>query len=581
MILKNKTSGETTAIQQNVFTAGSSPVNNLALQGENIRKIHFQILRQAGLYRLLAMNGTVEINGEPMAEHVLATGDEIRIGSHAFEALAVEAKPAGKASAGAEADSGDSDAEQDLYELLLDRVIALLENPDKHQSTREILSFCRELMNADGGYLFSLENGSPSLLHSIPMDNPLFSNSAVNAALKSQRTLVYSASESHEEVSAHSIAQKQIYSVMVSPLRNGAEAQVKGLLYLHRRESREPFSEADCRLFERVGRVLGAVLGTNQVQIEQAERIETLRSVQKAGDFIHACEALKKVVEEARRAAASEAPVLLTGEPGTGKDALAAFIHQHSSRSEGPFIALDCGAVPEASLEAELFGVERGPAGPGQRGLFDQADGGTLLLNAVQEIPSALQLRLLGRMQEGGGRVRVIAATTLSPSALLGEGGLREDLFYQLNLFHLHLPALRDREGDILLLANHVLRKACSRFNMNLATLTKAAEKGLLKYNWPGNIRELENRLQKALLHSTSRVIDVGALDLPAEQAELLSLKQVREEAETRAIHTALTKARGNLTLAASFLGIDRKVLRDIMERLEIDKSLFKESKDR
>ena len=129
----------------------------------------------------------------------------------------------------------------------------------------------------------------------------------------------------------------------------------------------------------------------------------------------------------------------------------------------------------------------------------------------------------------------------------------------------------------MLILASHILKKACATFNMNSASLTRAAEKALLKYTWPGNVRELENKIQKALLDSSSRVIDEDSLDLPEDpHREQLSLKAAREEAETRAINHALTKARGNLTLAASFLGIDRKVLRDVMERLGIKKEEFK-----
>jgi DNA-binding NtrC family response regulator len=177
--------------------------------------------------------------------------------------------------------------------------------------------------------------------------------------------------------------------------------------------------------------------------------------------------------------------------------------------------------------------------------------------------------------------VRVIAATNRDLLDEIREGRFREDLYYRLNLVQLRLPPLRDREGDVLILSSHILKKACATFNMNSASLTRAAEKALLKYTWPGNVRELENKIQKALLNSSSRVIDVDSLDLPEDpDRELLSLKAAREQAEGRAIHMAMAKAKGNLTLAASFLGIDRKVLRDIMERLSIKKEDFKGAKE-
>ena len=367
--------------------------------------------------------------------------------------------------------------------------------------------------------------------------------------------------------------------------------QIIGLLYLHRKKPDSPFSEAQRNLFSRICQAVGGVLGANQAQIEQAERIETLREVKGAGDMVYSSHEMSKLVDASKRAAASTVPVLITGETGTGKDVLANFIHAHSARNGKPFIAVNCGAIPENLIESELFGHEKGAftgATAVQRGLFEQASSGSLFLDEVGELPVLMQVKFLralqtGRIRRVGGTeeipvdVRIIAATNRDLAAEIREGRFREDLYYRLNLVQLRLPPLRDREGDVLVLATHILKKACASFNMNAAALTRAAEKALLKYTWPGNVRELENKIQKALLNSSSRVIDVDSLDLPEDpDRELLSLKAAREQAEAHAINLALTKARGNLTLAASFLGIDRKVLRDIMERLSIRKEDFK-----
>jgi DNA-binding NtrC family response regulator len=451
-----------------------------------------------------------------------------------------------------------------------------------------------ELMEADGGYLFTVDGGSLSLLCSVPEDNDNYSNSAVNAALKNREAIIWSAVDGAAgggEVSTQSLAQKNIHSILVSPLQNRVSGQIIGLLYLHRKKPDSPFSEPQRKLFARICQVLGGVLGANQAQIEQAERIETLREVKGAGDLVYSSQEMSKVVDGAKRAAASTVPILITGETGTGKDVLANFIHAHSARNGKPFIAVNCGAIPENLIESELFGHEKGAftgATAVQRGLFEQANGGTLFLDEVGELPVLMQVKFLRALQSGrirrvGGNeeipvdVRIIAATNRDLAAEIREGRFREDLYYRLNLVQLRLPPLRDREGDVLVLATHILKKACASFNMNAAALTRAAEKALLKYTWPGNVRELENKIQKALLNSTSRVIDVESLDLPEDpDKELLSLKAAREQAEARAISLALTKARGNLTLAASFLGIVRKVLRDIMERLGIRKEDYK-----
>ncbi|HKP95707.1 MAG TPA: sigma 54-interacting transcriptional regulator [Fibrobacteria bacterium] len=592
MILKNKNSGETHVMAHNVFTAGSGAVNNLMLSGDHVRKIHFQILRQGAQYKLMAMNGTVEINGNLLGEHVLSQGDEIKAGGEIFVA---EFPSAAAVTVAAETGS----AAGNPYERLLDGVIRLLENPDKRRSSEEILSLGMELMEADGGFLFSVERGSLSLLCSVPEDNESYSNSAVNAALKNRETLIWSAVDGNaglaSEVSAQSIAQKNIHSILVSPLVNRVSGQIIGLLYLHRKRPDSPFSEPQRNLFARISQLLGSVLGTNQTQIEQAERIETLKEIKGSGDLVYSSPEMGKVVDAAKRAAVSNVPVLITGETGTGKDVLASFIHAHSTRQGKPFIAVNCGAIPENLIESELFGHEKGAftgATALQRGLFEQSNGGTLFLDEVGELPVLMQVKFLRALQSsrirrvGGNEevpvdVRIIAATNRDLTAEIREGRFREDLYYRLNLVQLRLPPLRDREGDTLVLATHILKKACASFNMNAAALTRAAEKALLKYTWPGNVRELENKIQKALLNSSSRVIDVESLDLPEDpDRELLSLKAAREQAEAQAISLALSKARGNLTLAASFLGIDRKVLRDIMERLGIKKEDFKGAKE-
>ena len=628
MILKNKTTSETHAMAHNVFTAGSGSVNNLVLRGENVRKIHFQILRKGSRFQLVALNGTVDVNGSPVAECDLNPGDEIKIGAERFAVeFTREPGPAaatpglasgtpglasgtpgstsqvsgfasgrpGASAAGHSLGKESRPREGNPYEMLLEGVIRLLENPDKRKSSEEILSRGMELMEADGGYLFSVDDSSEmSLLYSIPEDNDSYSQSAVKTALKNGETLIWSAADDNVEVSAQSIAQKNIHSILVSPLANRTSGKVLGVLYLHRKRPDYPFDEAQRGIFAKISQVLGAVLGANQAQLEQAERIESLQDIRSSGDLVYASEDMIKLVDGAKRAAASQVPVLVTGETGTGKDVLANFIHAHSPRQGKPFIAVNCGAIPEHLIESELFGHEKGAftgATGLQKGLFEQAQGGTLFLDEIGELPVLMQVKFLRALQSGrirrvGGNeeiaidLRVISATNRDLLSEIREGRFREDLYYRLNLVQLRLPALRDREGDVLILASHILKKACANFNMNSASLTRAAEKALLKYTWPGNVRELENKIQKALLNSSSRVIDVGSLDLPEDpDRELLSLKAAREHAEAKAINLAMAKAKGNLTLAASFLGIDRKVLRDIMERLNIHKEDFKSSR--
>ncbi len=594
LILVHQQTDEKYPVNSVVFTVGSGSINNLVVRADHVRKIHFQILKQGGSFRLIALNGTVEVNGNPISEHTLVHGDQIQVGTDIY--LVDDPGPEPESVAPTPATLPVTISVDSAVEALLEGVIGLLENPDKRKSTEDILALGLELMESDGGFLFTVdEQGGLRLLHSIPEDNDLYSHSAVKAVLQTGETVVWSVAGDLTENSLHSLQHKNIHSILVGPLKNRHNGKIGGLVYLHRRRSENPFTEMQKRLFERIGRVLGAVLGINQQHLRQEEQIRSLKDVKGSGDLIYSSAQMARLVDAAARVATSHVPVLILGEPGTGKDVVAQLIHKRSAREDGPFIAVNCGAIPEHLVESELFGHERGAfssASALKKGLFEQADGGTLFLDEIGKMPMLMQAKFLRALQSGrirrvgGGEeipvdARVIAATHANLEYDVSDGRFREDLYYKLNLFQLHLPPLRDRDGDVLLLANHFLKKACSAFNMNLAGLTKSAEKALLKYHWPGNVRELENKIQKALLNSSSRVIDAETLDLPLDDApELISLKAVREQAELQAVQTAMTKARGNLTLAASFLGIDRKVLRDIMDRLGVRKEEFKPNRN-
>ncbi len=231
----------------------------------------------------------------------------------------------------------------------------------------------------------------------------------------------------------------------------------------------------------------------------------------------------------AARVARTDATVLLTGESGTGKEVFARYIHDQSSRAKGPYVAINCAAIPDNLLEATLFGYEKGAftgAQTAQAGKFEQANGGTLLLDEISEMPLALQAKLLRVLQErevervGGKRpvaldIRVLATSNRDMAGEVASGRFREDLYYRLNVFPLAIPALRARPGDILPLAKHFLAQHGARQGRS-AKLTAAAEAKLAAYAWPGNVRELENVMQRALIMAPGDTIDAADLPLPA-----------------------------------------------------------------
>jgi two-component system, response regulator FlrC len=289
----------------------------------------------------------------------------------------------------------------------------------------------------------------------------------------------------------------------------------------------------------------------------------------------------------AERVARSEITVMITGESGSGKEVIARHIHRHSLRAKGPFVAINCAAIPESMLEATLFGYEKGAYTGAVRampGKFEQAAGGTLLLDEVGEMAPELQTRLLRVLQERelerlGGRetisvdVRILAATNRDLTAAVAAGQLREDLYYRLNVFPLHLPPLRERIGDIVPLARTLLQRAAERSHLPLPRLGRDAEKALITYPWPGNVRELDNMMQRALILASGDEIGSEALlfaspDFTAQKPLSIApiattggdLAETLRSQEFDMIHSAL--ARGSRQQVAAQLGISPRTLR-------------------
>lgn len=282
--------------------------------------------------------------------------------------------------------------------------------------------------------------------------------------------------------------------------------------------------------------------------------------------------------------APTDSTVLITGESGTGKELIAQALHYESPRaSYGDFVAVNCAAIPETLLEAELFGVEQGAAtGVEPRpGKFEQADRGTILLDEIGDMPPSMQAKLLRVLQEKrfsrlGGRherivdVRIVAATNRNLSELVREGDFREDLYWRLAVIEIHIEPLRKRREDIPILAEFFLQEACRRFGKKIDGFEDGLLDVLMRYDWPGNVRQLRNEVERAVLLSSSRRLrlDDFSQRIRGEEAmekEELNLRAAKESLEKRLIKEALLKTGGNRTEAAELLGITREALRKKM----------------
>ncbi len=296
----------------------------------------------------------------------------------------------------------------------------------------------------------------------------------------------------------------------------------------------------------------------------------------------------------AQRVAQTDATVLLTGESGVGKEVVARFIHRHSARQAGPFVAINCAAIPDSLLEATLFGYEKGAftgAQQAQAGKFEQAQDGTLLLDEVTEMPMGLQAKLLRVLQErevervGGKKpvplnIRIVATSNRDMAEAVAKGGFREDLYYRLNVFPIAIPALRQRPEDIVPIARHFVAEHGGRFGRTGMRLSSAAEAQLRAHTWPGNIRELENVIQRALIMASGPVIEPEALNLAPRPTEAASPPLAAEipapsalpETEKRAdnmkdlerdhILRTLAEVGGSRKKAIERLGISERTLR-------------------
>jgi two-component system NtrC family response regulator len=296
---------------------------------------------------------------------------------------------------------------------------------------------------------------------------------------------------------------------------------------------------------------------------------------------------MQQVFNSVRKVATSEAPVLILGESGTGKEVVARAVHRRSPRREGPFVAINCGAIPENLLESELFGHEKGSftgAHAQRMGRFELASGGTLFLDEIGEMPLALQVKLLRFLQEHqiervGGRTqvevdaRVLAATNKDLRLEMEEGRFREDLFYRLAVVTVKLPPLREREGDLRYLAQAFLRRFALESDREVPRFSEAALRAIDRHAWPGNVRELENRVRRAVIMAERRRVTPADMELESPTPSAIrSLKEAREELERDLVFSSLRRHNGKISRAAAELGISRPTFYELMDKLGIDK---------
>jgi transcriptional regulator with GAF, ATPase, and Fis domain len=447
------------------------------------------------------------------------------------------------------------------------------------------------LTGADKAFLMLVRDGEPQVYAARNIDKrnledqaTTVSDTIVSAVLEGGEALIVADALSHDDFkTSMSVVNLKLCSVMCVPLK--ARGATLGLFYLGNDNAVNHFGPELLEIVSVFGAEAGLIIENAMARQELETHVSELTAEladRRFGEIIGACDAMRDIYKKISRVATTDISVLIEGETGTGKELVARAIHQRSNRAKGPFVVINCGAIPENLLESELFGHVRGAftgAVSTVPGKFQQANGGTLFLDEIGEMPVALQVKILRAIQEkkvckvGDTRtesvdIRIVAATNKRLAEEVKAGTFREDLYYRLNVITLLLPPLRERGEDIALIGRYLLTKYGTQLTGRQCALSREGAQALKRWRWPGNIRELENRIKKAVVFSDTGVITPQDLDLGDGALEpILSLADARDEWQREYINHVLTLHDGNRTQTARALDVDPRTIFRHLER--------------
>ena len=593
-----------------ITTVGSSPDNDICIDDPAAPSDAFHIVFDGAKYQVASHEGPVQVNGKKRNEHVLAPNDLIRAGetdfsfAHSSDSAAQPAIIQSKA----RRDSFNPDShtaelpgvpgrELAMLQKLTDFSARLLGIYDLDRLLESFMDEVVEVTRADKGFLILMENNElrVKVARNVSRENiedaiERVSDSIVAKVVRTQKPVIISdALDDPEFKASESVVNLKLLSVMCAPL--SYRGQLFGLIYVgnDRLVNRfEPRSLDVLTVFAaQASLLLQNAMLVNELKLDNTELRKRLEDT-RYGDIVGTCQGMVEVYKRIDKISQTDISVLITGETGTGKELIAREIHRRSPRSKGPFITINCGAIPENLLESELFGHVKGAftgAVATKPGKFQAAIGGTLFLDEIGEMPLQLQVKLLRALQErvvykvGDNRgepvdIRVVTATNRVLEDEVKKGQFREDLYYRLNVVNLRLPPLRERGEDLAVLGKFFLQKYATEFNARARGFTPAAVIAMKKYSWPGNIRELENRLKKAVVLADKPLLGPDDLDLKPENLDpIMPLAQAKEEFQKRYINEVLERNNGNRTKTAKDLGVDPRTIFRHLEKLEAERT--------
>ncbi len=573
------------AISKSITIIGSDSACDICLDG--IRSHHAQVIFDGRGFSISILDdgASFNLNGKKKRKSKLNHDDRIEIDGCdiVFSLLSFPIASS--------APDDDGTQALDILNQLQTFSQKLLAHSNLSDILEELMDAVVELSGASKGFLVLFEDGNPSVkvARNIQKENVTnavaqLSDSIVAEVVETKKPLIVSDAMHDTAFStAESVINLRLSSVMCVPLLD--RGRLLGLIYVG--------NDDITGLFEmRTLDVLVVFASQASILVQNALLVDDLRlknislseelDKQRFGEIVGSSASMKEVFRKVSKVASADVSVLISGETGTGKELIANEIHRRSPRAKGPFVTVNCGAVPENLMESEFFGHMRGAftgAVATREGKFQAAHKGTLFLDEIGEMPLSLQVKLLRVLQEhqvvkvGATKsetidIRVVAATNRQLEAEVQAGRFREDLYYRLNVVHLDLPALRDRGDDVILLARYMLQSYVKKYDAKVKGFTPGAVAAIKKHTWQGNVRELENRIKKAVILCDGTMIGPSDLDLTQENLpEILSLAEAKEQFQREYVMQVLERNNGNRTKTARDLDVDPRTVFRYLEK--------------
>ncbi|MFT5681734.1 MAG: transcriptional regulator with GAF, ATPase, and Fis domain [Myxococcota bacterium] len=573
-------------LRKPLISIGRKQGNDVVLEDATIAATHANLVRNKDKTYTISVvqrGNEVYINGKLERTAKISTGDRALIGR--FELTLMDGEPAARVPEGG-AGLGVENLEQ-----LVEFSSQLMKETSPETLFKTLLEAVVSMTRAEKGFVIFFKDGGRHLAasHNVgteTLDISRVSDTIIDRVIARRRPVIVSDAMADRTFGrSRSVVDLKVSSVMCVPLlyRN----DLLGVLYLGNDAVTGLFTESNLKVLSvwgtQASMLVHNALMLNELKISNRNLRDQLRRSSQ-GDIIGSCAAMKELFRMVRRLAPTDLSVLVLGETGTGKELVARELHRLSDRVKGPFISINCGAIPENLLESELFGHKKGSftgAVSDKLGKFEAANGGTIFLDEIGEMPMNLQVKMLRVLQERVIEpvgelsprpvdIRVISATNKDLDAEIKEGNFREDLYYRLAEVTVQLPPLRDRGDDIHQIARFFLNKYAEQYDSKVKGFTNEAIRGLLNYFWPGNVRQLESRIKRAVIMSDRALLNPDDMGIPTgTKRDIMPLEEATEAFKKNYIREVLELNNWNKAQTGRDLDVDPRTIFRYIEKFE------------